>query len=360
MVSVFYSMRDLSASSKNCLKTTAAMEEFFDVTLISTFSDFGLLSNYFGIKRNFEYQKRGIGINNNILFELFDRLIFSILSYTRIVLENPDIVYTRDTAFIAFLALLPKRNHVLAFECHKLLDENKKFPTFLQDFAMQNTDVVFCVSNGVKFDVEDKLDKDHKVFIQRNCVDIAQFEGIEKSEKTSKTTLTYIGTFKESKDVATLINTFKKLDKTQFDLKLIGSRDSKLFNDLSGIKNIEVTGFLPEKEVMTEIKESDILIYTSDKSLHQRRYTSPMKLFEYMASKRPIIAADLPTVKEIAGESVWYYEPGNSKELARKIKEIKKVDTSKKTSEAFDIVQSEYTWKKKAEFVNQKLDTSYS
>lgn len=46
-------------------------------------------------------------------------------------------------------------------------------------------------------------------------------------------------------------------------------------------------------------------------------YTSPMKLFEYMASERPIVASRLPSIEEIVSDrEVLFFEPDNAKALA--------------------------------------------
>lgn len=49
-----------------------------------------------------------------------------------------------------------------------------------------------------------------------------------------------------------------------------------------------------------------------------------MKLFEYMASRVPIVATDLPTIREVLrhGENTWLVEPGNPKALAEGIQRL--------------------------------------
>jgi glycosyltransferase involved in cell wall biosynthesis len=50
-------------------------------------------------------------------------------------------------------------------------------------------------------------------------------------------------------------------------------------------------------------------------------FTSPMKLFEYMAAGMPIVATDLPSLREVLrhGENAWLVAPGNAKALVEGI-----------------------------------------
>jgi len=78
---------------------------------------------------------------------------------------------------------------------------------------------------------------------------------------------------------------------------------------------------------------------------------SPLKMFEYMAAQRPIIASDLPSIREILNENnAVLIKPDSPDDLARGIEQLlKKPDFSAKIAKrAYQDVQR-YTWQKRTE-----------
>ena len=71
-------------------------------------------------------------------------------------------------------------------------------------------------------------------------------------------------------------------------------------------KNMIVHGSLPHSEVAALMRRCDVLIapyqrsvYVADGRTDTASWMSPLKVFEYMAAARPIVASDLPAIREV-------------------------------------------------------------
>ena len=76
-----------------------------------------------------------------------------------------------------------------------------------------------------------------------------------------------------------------------------------------------------------------------------------MKLFEYMASGRPIISSDLKNIREILSPNeAIFFEPGDNKDFSEKINYFlkRKID-SKKMGEKARLRVNNFTWAKRGE-----------
>jgi glycosyltransferase involved in cell wall biosynthesis len=71
------------------------------------------------------------------------------------------------------------------------------------------------------------------------------------------------------------------------------------------IGNITMTGFVENSRLPLFQAAADILlmpyesVITGSSGGNSSSYASPMKMFEYMASKRAIISSDLPVIREV-------------------------------------------------------------
>lgn len=89
-------------------------------------------------------------------------------------------------------------------------------------------------------------------------------------------------------------------------------------------ERVEFTGLVPPAEVRTHLRRADLLVLPNPAHTISARYTSPLKLFEYMAAGRPIVASDLPAIREIVqdGRNGLLVEAGNPAALALAIQRL--------------------------------------
>lgn len=76
--------------------------------------------------------------------------------------------------------------------------------------------------------------------------------------------------------------------------------------ELAGVRNIRFHGYKPHAEIENIIHDYDVLLLPNQKRVHASggggdigQWTSPLKLFEYMAAGKPILASDLPVLREV-------------------------------------------------------------
>jgi len=83
---------------------------------------------------------------------------------------------------------------------------------------------------------------------------------------------------------------------------------------------IMLLGGCNQKTLAIYQKAADILLMTFPNTEHYAYYMSPLKMFEYMASKRPIIASDLPSIRDVLqGDDCLFISPGSTQDLLNKI-----------------------------------------
>jgi len=117
------------------------------------------------------------------------------------------------------------------------------------------------------------------------------------------------------------------------------------------IKSVHILGRKPHHEMPMYMRAADILtIPNSAKEDISRFYTSPMKLFEYMASGTPIIASNLPSLREVLDDSrAYFFMPDDPENLAHAIDMVfnNYEEAKTKASKALELA-GEYSWEKRA------------
>ena len=114
---------------------------------------------------------------------------------------------------------------------------------------------------------------------------------------------------------------------------------------------VTFTGLVPRAEVCRLVRSATVCVVPTVDT-PSARYTSPLKLFEYMACGRPVIISDLPPIREVVEDeqTALLVPPGDAGKLADALRRVlaDEVLTVQMTRRASEIV-SKYSWVQRAE-----------
>lgn len=175
-----------------------------------------------------------------------------------------------------------------------------------------------------------------------------------------KKLVVYCGNFKKWKGVDTLAESVRMLTKVIYVVMVGATKESdlaRITEIVSGLSNVRVEGFSPQEKLAQYMAAADLLVLpNSATDENSRLFTSPLKLFEYMAARRPILASDLPSLREVLNESnAFFFTADSAQDLTRGIIEaLSSSQAEARTEKAYQEVQN-YTWEKRAEGILQFL-----
>ncbi len=266
--------------------------------------------SYYNVKELFPIQRfftidwprlRGLGF-------ILQTLTFA-LSVRLGLLREPvsSVIYCRDEMVVALLASLGVRN--LVWESH-----DGVWNRWAKSAARSARHLV-VVSHGLKdFYVENGVASE-KITVIPNGIGLEEFAQPEVQTEArtrlglpqDKKIALYIGMLEGWKGVDTLLAAAPLLSPDTL-VVIIGGEDDALVARLAKeYPLIRFLGFRPQRELADNQAAADVLILpNTGKSEIGARFSSPLKLLSYMASSKPIVASDLPSVRELVDDKSAY------------------------------------------------------
>jgi glycosyltransferase involved in cell wall biosynthesis len=142
---------------------------------------------------------------------------------------------------------------------------------------------------------------------------------------------------------------------SEADLSRLRERAQKL-----GIASrIEFAGLVPPSAVRALLERATVLVLPNLPTAISTRFTSPLKMFEYMAAGRAIVASDLPALREVLtdGVNAILVAAGDGDALARALARI--IDdrpmAERLGQAAFDAA-GDFSWDRRAERLERVLE----
>jgi glycosyltransferase involved in cell wall biosynthesis len=314
---------------------------------------------YYKINKTFTVERLPcldlIFLNNQNLFFWIQTITFLLASWFYLRVKKYDILYTREQMvglffrnFVLEIHSLPK--NINSF--HKKIWHKARSLVVLTPFIKEK-----LISSGVPSDKI--LVAPDGVKIEKFDVDFTQTEAREKLNlPKNKKLIGYVGAFRTlgmEKGLDIAIKAMKLISGDGV-LVLVGGHSAdiihytKLVEEL-GLKNrVIFIGRIDYDLVPVYLKAFDILTAPFPETEHYNFYMSPMKIFEYMASKRPIVSTNLPSLRDIiGGGEALLVSPGSVEEQRVGIERVlnDSVFVGQMVSLAWDKAK-ELTWDKRA------------
>ncbi|OGY90875.1 MAG: hypothetical protein A3H70_03810 [Candidatus Komeilibacteria bacterium RIFCSPLOWO2_02_FULL_48_11] len=281
----------------------------------------------------------------------------SSLIYAWFVGKSGDIIYTRDFYVAAVLACI----RLVFYEVHSLPNR----PTWLHRRAWQRARGLIVISNGLRDDLVGWGVDKKKILVARDGFNAARFDNnLTRQEARSglaiplqQKMVLYAGHLYEWKGADILARAALKLPE-DIHVYLVGGtkEDVAKFDKEYRAANIHIMGHRPQIEIPAWLSAADILVIpNSAKEKISSRYTSPLKLFEYMVSGSPIIASDLPSIREVLdSKEAVFFTPDDSLDLRQKI--ITSINNQASLLERARLAQAkvgQYSWENRGKLIRR-------
>jgi glycosyltransferase involved in cell wall biosynthesis len=176
-----------------------------------------------------------------------------------------------------------------------------------------------------------------------------------------RTQVGYVGTISKGRGLEILVGLSKSFKEVDFHIIGGEASDMEKINlseeSLKELSNLYFHGFIKPAEAILARKKCDILLAPYQENVtiasgnNTASYMSPLKIFEYMEAKKPIIASDLPVLKEVLHQHNCLFAQSNNQN-DWEIQLQKLIDDlplgKRLANKAFEDLQSKYTWVSRA------------
>lgn len=210
----------------------------------------------------------------------------------------------------------------------KLSFTEKAYVKLIIPHAIKNSDKIITVSNFSRSEILKFFPSvEGKISVIENCVDKKIFylpkdlKIIREKYCLNENFFLFVGNFKEHKNIGTLIRAFALfLRKSSFNANLI------IVGKKIGLRNFSDVELLIKKEkieknvrIINDLSDDELKsFYCLSKALIFPSFYEGFGLpaLEAMVLRTPVIASNIPSLKEVCAEGALYFDPHSSDELA--------------------------------------------
>lgn len=267
--------------------------------------------------------------------------------------HKTDIFYIRHLKTANYLLHNRSKKSKIIFECHEVFHHSNPKIEAMERQVIENVDGLVFINRTLQkiFNQTFKISHISQKVIDNGCG--FELEYLDK-DYSRLDTMVYIGSFQPWKGVDFLIEAMAHLPGMR--LQIVGDGEQKehlqrRVKDLDLVKRINFLGYRNHNEII-EILRKPILAVIPNTISPFNRFSTPIKLYEYMAASCVIAAADMPTIQEIItdGKNGFLFETGNMESFVETIKRIHNIEPlplQRIAKQAYED-SKKYTWDARA------------
>ncbi len=253
--------------------------------------------------------------------------------------RKADAIILRNLKLAAHLLTL-KGLPPMFFELHEVFaetySENHQSRNFIQKRKLMklqeqeravytNACGLIATTNGIAIDLIKIYSVSSPIAVLPNGVDFHLASIAHSVKPNAVQVLLYLGNLHPWKGIDVLLQAMCLITGAVLHIAG-GSRDrimqlTELANSLGVGEKVKFLGSIEPLDRFGQIASSDICLLPSTTTAMGGRYTSPLKLFEYLAMGKPVITSDLPAMREVLqhGQNAWMVKPNDPASLAEGI-----------------------------------------
>ncbi len=309
-------------------------------------------------------------INNIILFKFINiygmSVFYSLFCSIKTFFLNVSFCFSRDPIAAYFCSIL---RIPVVLELHAPINKLPKIEMFFLKKLIKNKHFLFFIV------ITDFLKKNFLSYNIDKSRIIVLPDGANIPKKEIKKVnlrgnydkeLFYVGSLYKGRGIDLILKLSKIMPSKRFhivggSLKEVTYYKSKT----SGQKNIIFYGYVPFNKTKSFIKSADILLAPYQKTVNiygggnTVEWMSPLKIFEYMSFRKPIIASKLSSLQIVLKHRYNSYlvEPDNIYAWKKAIITLEKdkLLSNKISKMAFNDLKSKYSWDIRSKLVIKKI-----
>ena len=198
-----------------------------------------------------------------------------------------------------------------------------------ETFVWRSADGYITITAGLAAELEQRFGRRRAVAVVPDGTRLAADQG-RATVEDRRPVIVYAGHLYAWKGVDVLLEALRELG----DVRglIVGGHEKE--PDLARLREqaarlgiadrVMFTGLVAPPDVAGHLRAGSVLVLPNPASAISTRFTSPLKLFEYMAAGRPIVASDLPSIREVLRheQNALLVEPGNAVALAAGVRRL--------------------------------------